>query len=63
MSTTIKPCHCGYHGALAGTDHQGVYLSLACPKCKREVTAFTMNGLVEAWNKPAPASHAEGGKV
>lgn len=66
MSATIKPCHCGYQGALQGMNHQGVYLALACPECKREVTAFTMTGLVEAWNKPSPdsqASHAEGGKV
>lgn len=49
----LKPCHCGYQGALSGTDH-GVYFSLHCPQCKREVTAFTMSGLAEHWNKPAP---------
>lgn len=54
MSEEVKPCHCGYSGALAGIDHQaGCYLSLARPECNREVTAFTMGGLVEAWNKPA----------
>lgn len=50
----INPCPCGYHGELAGMNHQGIYFSLACPECKREATAFTMEGLIEAWNKPAP---------
>jgi len=59
MSGEVKPCHCGYSGALAGIDHQaGCYLSLACPECNREVTAFTMGGLVDAWNKPAEHGHA-----
>lgn len=49
----INPCRCGYQGALSGMNHQGVYYSLSCPECKREVTAFTMTGLIEAWNKPA----------
>lgn len=49
----IKPCSCGYQGALEGLNHQGVYFSLTCPQCKREKTAFTMTGLIEAWNKPA----------
>lgn len=58
MSGEVKPCHCGYSGALAGIDHQaGCYLSLACPECNREVTAFTMGGLVEAWNKPPEHGH------
>lgn len=49
----ILPCHCGFSGALAGMN-QGTHLSLTCPECGREATAFTMPGLVEAWNKPAP---------
>lgn len=49
----INPCPCGYQGALAGMNHQGVYFSLTCPECNREATAFTMTGLIEAWNKPA----------
>ncbi len=50
----LKPCHCGYEGELTGVDHQaGCYLSLACHECSREVTAFTLQGLVEQWNKPA----------
>lgn len=52
MSQKLLPCHCGYQGALSGIDHQGIYLSLACPECEREVTAFTVDGLIEAWNKP-----------
>lgn len=52
MSATIKPCHCGYEGALAGVNN-GLYLVLSCPQCRREVTAFTGAGLIEAWNKPA----------
>ena len=53
MSTVLKPCHCGYKGALAGTQHQGVFLSLSCPECQRTVEAFTLEGLAENWNKPA----------
>lgn len=48
----LKPCHCSYEGALAGINHQGVYFSLSCPECRRSVQAFTMEGLIEAWNKP-----------
>lgn len=48
----LLPCHCGHEGELAGIDH-GAYLSLSCPECKRETTAFTMGGLVESWNKPS----------
>lgn len=60
MSNELLPCHCGYQGALAGIDHQaGCYLSLACPECNREVTAFTMGGLVESWNKPAETTKPE----
>ena len=59
MSTTVKPCHCGYQGGLAGMNN-GVYLSLTCPQCNREVTAFTAAGLVEAWNKPAENEQPEG---
>lgn len=53
MSKQLKPCHCGYEGALAGMQHQGVFLSLTCPECYRSVEAFTLEGLAEAWNKPA----------
>ncbi|XXF10186.1 hypothetical protein J3Q00_07490 [Pseudomonas sp. D2-3] len=51
MSTTILPCRCGYEGALAGINHQGVYHSLTCPGCNHSVKAFTLEGLIEAWNK------------
>lgn len=51
MSNELKPCHCGYSGALMGMQHNG-YLSLTCPECRRYANAFTMNGLVDAWNKP-----------
>jgi hypothetical protein len=60
MSTTLNPCHCGYQGELEGVDHQGTYLSLTCPECNREVTAFTAPGLVEAWNKPDPVEKLAG---
>ncbi len=30
---TLKPCKCGYDGALAGIRHKEGYLSLHCPKC------------------------------
>lgn len=53
MSTVLNACHCGYTGALAGTQHQGVFYSLTCPKCQRSVKAFTLEGLAESWNKPA----------
>lgn len=53
MSTVLNPCHCGYTGALAGTQHQGVFYSLTCPECHRSVEAFTLEGLAENWNKPA----------
>lgn len=51
MAEKLQPCHCGYEGALMGTDH-GQFLSLMCPECRRSVNAFTMPGLVDAWNKP-----------
>lgn len=51
MTDKLKPCHCGYEGALAGTDH-GPFLSLICPECRRSVDAFTLPGLADAWNKP-----------
>lgn len=53
MADTLKHCHCGYEGALAGMQHQGVFLSLTCPECQRTVLAFTLAGLAEIWNKPA----------
>ena len=49
----LKPCHCGHEGELAGMQHGGVYYSLTCGECNRSVTAFTLHGLVEQWNKPA----------
>lgn len=55
-SKRLLPCHCGHKGELAGIDH-GVYFTLNCPECKREVTAFTMEGLVENWNKPKDQGH------
>lgn len=53
----IKPCKCGYEGALAGTDH-GAFYSLICPKCSHSVDAFTIRGLGEAWNRSVSASTA-----
>jgi hypothetical protein len=55
MSNTLKACHCGYNGGLAGMQHQGIFYSLTCPECNRSVEAFTLEGLIEAWNKPAGA--------
>jgi hypothetical protein len=52
MSEELKPCRCGYAGALAGMRQSG-YLSLSCAKCNRTVQAFTVEGLAENWNKPA----------
>lgn len=57
MRTTLKPCHCGYQGALAGMKHGSGYFSLSCPECGRESTAFTMDGLVAAWNKAQHPAH------
>ena len=51
MSEQLKPCHCGYDGALAGIHHKEGFLSLSCPECRRSVDAFTLDGLVVAWNK------------
>ena len=48
---TLKPCHCGYDGALMGIRHAG-FLSVSCPKCRRNVEAFTERGLADEWNKP-----------
>lgn len=42
MTTTLKPCPCGYAGALAGMNN-GTHLSLSCPECSRDV---------QAWNAP-----------
>lgn len=58
MSDKILPCKCGHEGELAGMNN-GAYLVLSCPECKTEATAFTLPGLVEAWNKKA--SQSEGG--
>lgn len=46
----IKPCHCGYQGELHGGHFCGC-LTLTCPGCAREVQAFTVAGLIDAWNK------------
>jgi hypothetical protein len=54
-NTELKPCHCGYGGALAGMQHGG-FFSLGCPECDRIVEAFTLDGLAENWNKPALAT-------
>lgn len=48
----LQPCHCGYAGALSGEVLGGFY-QLTCPKCTRQVQAFTLAGLAEAWNRPA----------
>lgn len=54
MTDQLKPCHCGYDGALAGMRHGG-FLSLNCPECQRTVEAFTLDGLADNWNKPTPS--------
>ena len=51
MGVILKPCRCGYEGALLGTRHAAGFFSLACPDCNRTVEAFTTEGLGEAWNK------------
>lgn len=48
MADQLKPCPCGYAGELEGM--RGLYCTLTCPTCKREASAFTMDGLVAAWN-------------
>ncbi len=53
MSTVFKPCRCGYSGALAGMQHQGVFYSLTCPECNHSARAFTLEGLAESWNTTA----------
>ena len=35
------------------SQHGGVYYSLTCGECNRSVTAFTLQGLVDQWNRPA----------
>ena len=60
MAEELKPCHCGYEGELLGMNHQGVCFSLSCPKCSRDVTAFTIDGLIESWNaEPVAAQEKE----
>lgn len=54
MSITLKPCHCGYAGDLAGIQFPGFYV-LGCPECQRTVEAFTLEGLADRWNEPAQA--------
>lgn len=57
MSNKIKPCHCGYEGALMGTQHKEGYLSLICPECRRTVKAFTPQGLTDMWNAKPEVDH------
>ena len=52
MSDKIKPCKCGHSGELMGINN-GTWLSLTCPKCIHSVEAFTMDGLVSAWQAAA----------
>lgn len=52
MSDKIKPCKCGYSGALLGINN-GSWLSLTCPTCNHSVNAFTAEGLVSAWQQSA----------
>ncbi|MBD8671568.1 hypothetical protein [Pseudomonas lurida] len=51
MADQLKPCPCGHAGELNGT--RGIYCTLKCPECGREASAFTMEGLVVAWNDEA----------
>lgn len=53
-SQVLKPCKCGYSGALMGMRDKG-FLSLFCPECKTTVEAFTVEGLATAWNEKAVA--------
>jgi phage FluMu protein Com len=52
VSEKIKPCKCGHSGELLGTSN-GSWLGLTCPACNHSVEAFTLEGLVEAWQKSA----------
>lgn len=57
MSEKLKPCHCGFSGAI--TVEKLVIYEAECPSCGRQVSAFTVAGLLEAWNKD-PQQPAEG---
>lgn len=63
MSTVLKPCHCGYSGALMGIRHKQGHLSLTCPECRRTAEAFMLEGLAEAWNKPTNPDAREAAPV
>ena len=55
----ISPCKCGHFGDLLGTNN-GAWLCLTCPACNHSVEAFTIEGLVEAWQKSVdPAANKE----
>lgn len=63
MTNKILPCKCGHQGELLGQGHD-YFLSLTCPICHEAVEAFTLPGLVEAWNRkneqqPATQEQAE----
>lgn len=57
MNEQLKPCKCGYSGALMGMRLNG-FLCLACPECDTNVEAFTAEGLAAAWNKQASTEDA-----
>lgn len=50
MSDELKPCKCGYSGALAGMRHKEGFLTVHCPECLHCAEAFTVEGLYEQWN-------------
>lgn len=59
--STLNPCRCGHAGELNGL-HNGLWYELRCPQCKREASAFTKEGLVDAWNEAAPVAKPEKAK-
>lgn len=59
MTSSLNECLCGYRGSLAGIRHKEGFLSLSCPECRRTVEAFTVEGLADNWNKPAPEQQGE----
>ena len=57
MIQVIKPCHCGHDGGIDVV--KDIAFKATCPKCERNVSAFTLEGLAEAWNKEPEQQQAE----
>ncbi|WP_435607675.1 hypothetical protein [Pseudomonas knackmussii] len=60
MAEDLKPCKCGYSGALAGMRHKEGFLTLHCPECLHNVEAFTINVLAERWNESVAKKEGDG---